>query len=69
MTLMRTEFAVDMHSENKGDVSCVVTTQLICAFVFAYANKGFLATRHILYEHTVDNVKLNKRALLTSLSG
>ena len=30
-------------------ISCAVTAQLICAFVFAYAKTDFLMTRHIFH--------------------
>ena len=32
---------MDLCSETKALISCVVTTQLICAFVFAYAKSKF----------------------------
>ena len=37
-------------SENKSLMSCAVTAQLICAFVFAYAKNCFFMTRLIFYD-------------------
>ena len=33
-----------MRSENKGMIGFPITVDLICAFVFAYKNVGFLMT-------------------------
>ena len=33
-----------IFSEKQALISCLVTAQLICAFVFAYVNSGFLMT-------------------------
>ena len=32
-------------AKTKALISCAVTTQLVCAFVFVYSKKGFLMTR------------------------
>ena len=36
-------------AKTKALISCAVTAQLICAFVFAYAKSGFLMTRLICF--------------------
>ena len=36
-------------SKTKALISCAVTAQLICAFVFAYEKNGFLMTGLIFY--------------------
>ena len=42
-------------SENKdAQISCTVTAQLICAFVFAFAKSRFsYDTAHIIQDHTM----------------
>ena len=47
-------------AKTKALISCAVTAQLICAFIFAYVKSGFLVTRLIFLPLHFEHTEMNK---------
>ena len=52
-------------AKTKALISCAVTAQLICVFVFAYAKAGFLTTKLILFQfRDIEEIKQRQLTII-----